>query len=269
VTATAADACPVGTVSTVALAPATAHDAALRRAPTRPDAMNLPRHQPLATLLPPDDHDLHDDAAFGRFATVYKFAIDEVATKINILREEFSQLHDYNPIEHVNARLKSAASVRDKARRRGCPPTFHAVADEVRDIAGVRVVCSFVSDVYRIFDMFTGQSDVTVVDVEDYIATPKPNGYQSLHTTVQVPVFLSHGAEHVYVEMQFRTVAMDFWASLEHKIFYKYDRDVPAQLLDELKEAAGIAADLDERMQRLHREVTALPTVAPTRHRPD
>ena len=222
--------------------------------------MTQPDRPSPVSLLPPDDHDLGDDAAFGRFVTVYQFAIDEVATKINILREEFSQLHDYNPIEHVKVRLKSATSVRDKAARRGCAPTFAAVADEVRDIAGVRVVCSFVSDVYRIFEMFTGQTDVTVVDVEDYIAAPKPNGYQSLHTTVQVPVFLSHGAEHVYVEMQFRTVAMDFWASLEHKIFYKYDRDVPAHLLDELKEAAATAAHLDERMQRLHREVTALPT---------
>lgn len=195
---------------------------------------------------------------FTRFSMVYKFAIDEITTKINILREEFSHLHDYNPIEHVNARLKSPESILQKAQRRGSELTFDAIREHVRDIAGVRVTCSFLSDVYTIFHMLTGQSDMTVVDVDDYIASPKPNGYQSLHATVQVPVFLSGGPEHVYVELQVRTVAMDFWASLEHKIYYKYDRAVPAQLLTELKEAADTAARLDERMEKLHRQMQAL-----------
>ena len=217
----------------------------------------------LATeLVLPDDELVSSRGEFTRFSMVYKFAMDEVTTKINILREEFSHLHDYNPIEHVNARLKNPQSIVAKARRRGCAMTFDGIRDEVRDIAGVRVVCSFVSDVYEIFDMFTSQTDVTVVEVEDYIATPKANGYQSLHAVVKVPVFLSQGAEDVYVEMQFRTVAMDFWASLEHKIFYKYDRDVPPMLLAELREAAETAARLDERMQRLHREVSLLPEPA-------
>ncbi len=203
-------------------------------------------------------------AELTRFLMVYKFAIDEVTTKINILREEFAYLHDYNPIEHVVARLKSPESIVDKARRRGCDLTFDSVRAEIRDIAGVRVTCSFVADVYTIFEMFSGQADVSLVEVEDYIATPKPNGYQSLHAIVQVPVFLSGGAEDVFVEMQFRTVAMDFWATLEHKIYYKYDRAVPAALLDELKEAAETAARLDERMQRLHREVRSLESSART-----
>src|SRR5690606_4686905 len=153
-----------------------------------------------------------------RFSMVDVSAIDEITTKINILREEFGHLHDYNPIEHVNARLKSPQSILQKAKRRGCELSFDDIREHVRDIAGVRVICSFVSDVYTIFDMLTGQDDVTVVDVDDYIAAPKPNGYQSLHATVQVPVFLSGGPEQVYVELQVRTVAMDFWASLEHKI---------------------------------------------------
>jgi len=198
-------------------------------------------------------------SGFTRLSMIHKFAIDEVTTKINILREEFIHLHDYNPIEHVNARLKTAESVFAKARRRNCPLTFDAIRENIRDIAGVRVTCSFVSDVYAMFDVFTAQSDVTVIDVDDYMATPKPNGYQSLHATVQVPVFMSTGVESVFVEMQFRTVAMDFWASLEHKIYYKYDRDVPASLLEELKDAADTAAALDQRMQRLHREVASLP----------
>jgi putative GTP pyrophosphokinase len=195
-------------------------------------------------------------SGFTRFSMIHKFAIDEIRTKIDILREEFIHLHAYNPIEHVNARLKTIESVIAKARRRGCPLNSEAIRENIRDVAGVRVTCSFVSDVYTIFDVFTAQSDVTVVEVEDYIAHPKANGYQSLHVAVKIPVFLSTGAEDVFVEMQFRTIAMDFWASLEHKIYYKYDRDVPESLLQELKEAADTAAALDQRMQRLHREVS-------------
>lgn len=137
-----------------------------------------------------------------------------------------------------------------------------AIRGHIHDIAGVRIVCSFVTDVYSIFEMFTEQSDITVVEVEDYIADPKPNGYKSLHSIVRIPVFLSTGPQPVDVEMQFRTVAMGFWASLEHKIYYKYDRQVPAALLEELRDAADVAAGLDDRMQRLHREVTQLPVDA-------
>lgn len=190
-----------------------------------------------------------------RFLMVYKFAIDEVTTKVNILREEFTHLHDYNPIEHVTARLKSPESILAKVRRRDAEPTLDGIRATIQDIAGVRVTCSFVSDVHTIFGMFSDQTDVTVVEIEDYITEPKPNGYQSLHAIVEVPVFLSGGPQNVPVEMQFRTVAMDFWASLEHKIYYKFDRDVPAALIDELREAADTAARLDARMQRLHETV--------------
>lgn len=191
----------------------------------------------------------------SEFLMVYRFAIDEVTTKINILREEFNQVHDYNPIEHVKSRLKSPESIVTKARRIGCELDIAAVREQIRDIAGVRVVCSFVHDVYAIFEMFVDQHDVEVVEVEDYIADPKPNGYKSLHAIVRIPVFLSSGPQMIDVEMQFRTVAMDFWASLEHKIYYKYDRQVPGALLDELRDAAEIASGLDARMQRLHREI--------------
>jgi putative GTP pyrophosphokinase len=193
----------------------------------------------------------------SRFIMVYRFALYEITTKINILREEFGLIHDYNPIERVDSRLKSVDAILAKARRLGCGLTADEVRENVRDIAGVRVTCSFRSDVYTIFEMFCNQADVTVVEVEDYIAQPKPNGYQSLHAIVRIPVFLSGGAELIDVEMQFRTLAMDFWASLEHKIYYKYDRHVPPTLVDELKEAADVAARLDEQMERLHREVTS------------
>ena len=202
-----------------------------------------------------------DDLARGwpdasKFIMIYRFALYEVMTKINILREEFGLIHAYNPIESVDSRLKTVESILAKARRIGCPLTVDEVRANVRDIVGVRVTCSFKSDVYTIFGMFCDQADVTVVEVEDYIKAPKPNGYQSLHAIVRVPVFLSGGAELVDVEMQFRTLAMDFWASLEHKIFYKYDRHVPEALMAELKEAADVAARLDDQMERLHHEVT-------------
>jgi putative GTP pyrophosphokinase len=192
---------------------------------------------------------------FTRFTMPYRFALDEVTTKLNILREEFNEFHDHNPIEHVLARLKTPASIIDKAGRVGCAMEFAQIEQHIQDIAGVRVVCSFVSDLYTMFDLLTLHPDIGVVDVDDYIASPKPNGYRSLHATITVPVLQSHGIRDVFVEVQFRTAAMDSWASLEHKLFYKYDGHVPDELLDELRLAAENARTLDERMQRLRAEV--------------
>jgi len=194
-----------------------------------------------------------------RFMLRYKFGMDEVITKLSILREEFSQTHDYNPIEHISSRLKSLDSVIAKMQRKGIEPTFDTIRETVTDIAGVRVTCSFVSDAYRLAELLTAQRDIRVLKVKDYIAEPKENGYQSLHLIVEVPVFLSTGAHPVAVEVQIRTIAMDFWASLEHKIYYKYDRQVPQELLDGLTDAAHTAAELDARMERLHREVHGAP----------
>ncbi|MBD8869465.1 GTP pyrophosphokinase family protein [Nocardioides sp. MJB4] len=185
----------------------------------------------------------------------YKFGIDEVATKISILQEEFAHLHSYNPIEHVQSRLKSPESIMEKVARRGCGPTFEEIRSEITDIAGVRVTCSFVSDVYRVYEMLADQPDLTVRQVKDYVAQPKPNGYRSLHALVEVPVHLSDRIVPVVIEVQLRTVAMDFWASLEHKIYYKFDAAVPQEMVDELREAAHTAADLDHRMEVLHRQL--------------
>jgi len=197
-----------------------------------------------------------------RFLLRYKFGMDEIITKLSILREEFNQAHDYNPIEHISSRLKSLDSVVDKMRRKGIEPSFEAISETITDIAGVRVTCSFVSDAYRIAELLTAQPDLRVLRVKDYIAEPKENGYQSLHLIVEVPVFLSTGAHPVCVEVQIRTIAMDFWASLEHKIYYKYDRQVPDELLARLTDAARTAAELDGRMERLHREVHGAPAPA-------
>lgn len=193
--------------------------------------------------------------ALDRFRLRYRFALDEVTTKISILRQEFEETHDHSPIEHVRTRLKSNDSLLAKMARLGCPPAVEHIESEIRDIAGVRVVCPFASDVYWISDLLTSQPDVTVLEVEDYIASPKPNGYRSLHLIIEIPVFLSDRTELVPVELQIRTIAMDFWASVEHSIYYKYDGTVPLSLLDELRGAADTAATLDATMSRLRSEV--------------
>lgn len=190
-----------------------------------------------------------------RFLMPYKFAIDEVVTKLNILQQEFTQTGEYNPIEHVTSRLKDPDSIIEKMQRRGVPLDTDLIRETITDIAGVRVVCSFVSDVYRVFDLLTAHADVTIYQVKDYIENPKPNGYRSLHLLLEVPVYLSSGPVQTIVEVQIRTIAMEFWASLEHKIYYKYDREVPKHLLEGLSDAAAQADQLDATMEHLHREI--------------
>lgn len=217
-------------------------------------------HTPAAVTLVDDGQlqmeqirQLRED--FTRFRMYYQFGIDEVLTKITILQHEFEQTHPYSPIEHVRSRLKSVDSLLDKVQRRQCERSIPVIRDRIRDIAGIRIVCSFVSDVYWIAAMLQRQADLTVVTVKDYIANPKPNGYQSLHMIVQVPVFLSDRTEDVYVELQIRTIAMDFWASVEHKLSYKYRQALPSGIVAELEEAARIASDLDRTMARLREEI--------------
>ena len=189
----------------------------------------------------------------------YQFGIDEVQTKVNILRQEFELIHEYSPIEHVRSRLKSTESLIEKAVRTGGEMSIPAIRERVTDIAGIRITCSFVSDVYWIADMLSRHQDLEVLTVKDYIAAPKPNGYRSLHLIVQVPVFLSQHTEMVPVELQLRTIAMDFWASTEHKLSYKYRKNLPARLQDELDDAARVAADLDLRMERLRADIRPMP----------
>lgn len=190
-----------------------------------------------------------------RFMMAYKFALDEVNTKINILKQEFQYVHDYNPIEHVTSRVKSPESILKKVYRKNLPLTLDSIKENLRDIAGVRITCSFVSDIYKISNMLQNQKDVQVIGYKDYIEHPKPNGYRSLHLIIEIPIFMSDREELIPVEIQIRTIAMDFWASLEHKIFYKYNQDVPKALLLELKEAATAAAELDLKMERINKEI--------------
>ncbi len=219
----------------------------------------LPLSMALQTFSPTQLREMRDE--FQQFLLGYQFGMQEIETKLGILRDEFRHLHDYNPIEHLSSRLKTADSIVEKMLRKGVDPDFAAIRENITDIAGVRVTCSFVQDAYRLFDLLAAQDDITIRLVKDYIAEPKPNGYKSLHAIVEVPVFLSTGRMTVPVEVQFRTIAMDFWASLEHKIYYKYSAKVPAELLAELKDAAETAAELDARMERLHTEIRRRPAV--------
>ncbi|ROS73634.1 GTP pyrophosphokinase family protein [Cellulomonas sp. PhB143] len=190
-----------------------------------------------------------------RLLMTYKFGIDEVMTKITVLRDEFRSIHDYNPIEHLGSRLKSLDSIVAKAQRKGIELTPDVLRSRMFDIAGVRITCGFVSDIDRVRDMLLGQADLTLLEERDYIREPKANGYKSLHLILEVPVYLSDRVEPVAVEVQLRTIAMDFWASLEHKIYYKFDRDVPEHILTDLKLAADVASQLDRSMERIHDEV--------------
>ncbi|MBU9720934.1 MULTISPECIES: GTP pyrophosphokinase [Bacillaceae] len=193
-----------------------------------------------------------------RFMMSYKFALDEMNTKIDILKQEFQYIHDYNPIEHIKSRVKSPESIVKKVRKKQYDMSLPLIKEKIRDIAGIRITCSFISDIYELSNMLQNQKDLTVVEVKDYIKNPKPNGYQSLHLIVQIPIFMSDREEQVYVEVQIRTIAMDFWASLEHKIYYKYNSEIPERLVEELRDAAISAAMLDKRMESIHREINTL-----------
>ncbi|MDF2535892.1 MAG: RelA/SpoT protein, partial [Bacillales bacterium] len=200
----------------------------------------------------------HARYSIDRFMLCYKFATDEVLTKIKILQEEFSMLYSYNPIEHINSRVKTLESLMKKLKKRNIPFHLDNIRSEIMDIAGIRITCSFVSNVYELSIMLQNQQDIKVLDYKDYISHPKPNGYRSLHLILEIPVFLSDRVEKIPVEVQIRTVAMDFWASLEHKIYYKYMQEIPDNMLRELKEAATISALLDEKMEDLNKKVTRI-----------
>lgn len=189
---------------------------------------------------------------------IYNAALRQVQTKMEILNEEFQHVHQYNPIEHIKARIKSPESIVKKLRRHGLESTIENMVNHINDIAGVRIICSFTSDIYRVADMIRNQKDIKVVAVKDYITYPKTSGYRSYHMIVTVPVYLSDRIVDTKVEIQIRTVAMDFWASLEHKIHYKFEGDAPSHIRTELVECARMVADLDARMLMLNDEITMI-----------
>ena len=189
---------------------------------------------------------------------IYNAALKQVQTKMEILNDEFQRVHRYNPIEHIKARIKSSESIVKKLKRYGYESTIENMITYVNDIAGIRIICSFTSDIYRIADMVANQKDIKVLSIKDYITYPKASGYKSYHMILSVPVYLSDRIEETKVEMQIRTVAMDFWASLEHKMHYKFEGDAPQHIKDELVECAHMVTDLDARMLSLNEEILAM-----------
>ena len=186
----------------------------------------------------------------------YEYALDQMVTRVEIFRKEFTRESSCNPIEHIKARLKTRESVLEKCSKKEVEPTAKTLRAHVRDIAGIRIICSFRGDIYRLAGMFMQQHDLQVLEYKDYIENPKPNGYQSLHLIVETQVHLSDRVLKIPVEIQIRTVAMDFWASLEHKIYYKKDLyDIPSYLQADLKDAAATIARLDEKMEQIHEDM--------------
>ena len=186
---------------------------------------------------------------------IYNSALKQISTKLEILNDEFQHVHRYNPIEHIKSRIKTAESIVKKLKRHGYESTIENMVKYVNDIAGIRVICSFTSDIYEIADMISNQRDIKVISVKDYIVRPKESGYKSYHMLVTVPVYLSDRIVDTKVEIQIRTVAMDFWASLEHKIHYKFEGNAPDHIRDELVECARLVSDLDDRMLSLNEQV--------------
>ena len=186
---------------------------------------------------------------------LYNSALKEVGTKLEILNDEFCHIHNYNPIEYIKSRIKTPESIVKKLKRNNYESTIDNMVNHVNDIAGIRLVCSFTSDIYRLAEMIGRQNDLTVVSVKDYIRHPKESGYKSYHMLVTVPIFLTDRVIDTKVEIQIRTVAMDFWASLEHKIYYKFEGDAPGYISRDLQECAGIVSMLDAKMLSLNEAI--------------
>ena len=195
---------------------------------------------------------------FDLLMSYYECAIMEIETKFRVLNHELSLEYDNNPIESIKTRVKSYDSILKKIRRKNIPLNLQAIEENLKDIAGVRVICSFPDDIYKLAESFLKQDDITLIERKDYIKNPKPSGYRSLHLIVQVPIFLQNEKKMVNVEVQFRTIAMDFWASLEHKMRYKKElSDEEVEILqEELYDCAKQSAALDERMQRIRDRIT-------------
>ena len=185
----------------------------------------------------------------------YECALKEIETKLNVLNDEFSLQYNYNPIESIKTRVKDPMSIIEKMKRKGIPPTMENIEKTLNDIAGIRVICSFPEDIYAIAEMLIKQDDVELISKKDYIANPKLNGYRSLHLILGIPIFLSTGKKYMKVEVQFRTIAMDFWASLEHKMRYKKNIKDADDIAQELKLCAEAINAIDYRMQDIRNRI--------------
>ena len=198
---------------------------------------------------------METNARFQELMMMYRCAIREIQTKLEILNDEFKTKNQRNPIDSIRTRVKSPASIFDKMQRKGFEVSIQSIVNNLNDVAGVRVVCPFISDIYAVANMLISQDDVEVMEVKDYIKNPKPNGYRSLHYVVIIPIYLSSGKEYMKVEVQIRTIAMNFWASLEHKIYYKFEGQAPEYISRELKECADMVSALDDKMLSLNEAI--------------
>lgn len=220
--------------------------------------INLPDDDTIEMLLQAFHSSLHDWKLLNAY---YRGALMEIRTKFYVLNEQFSVEYDRNPIESITTRIKSLESLLDKMSRTNCPLSLEGIEENISDFAGIRVICSFIEDVYLLAECLETQDDIRVLRVKDYIQNPKPNGYRSLHIIVEVPIFLHGEKRWMKVEVQLRTIAMNFWASLEHKMRYKKDIDpsLAEHLGDELLRCSDLSNKLDLRMQEIRRELENLP----------
>lgn len=207
------------------------------------------------TFLPQINDQMDDKAQFERLMFFYEAGIRQMTTKLEILDREFQHGKDRNPIENIKGRLKSLESIEKKMEKRGLPMTISSMVNNIYDIAGIRVICPFITDVYQIAQMLISQTDVELVQMKDYIRNPKENGYRSLHLIVKITVFFSDTAHQVPIEIQLRTIAMNFWASTEHQLRYKKDKEFTPEMHKRLKTCAELMADADYQMQKLAEEI--------------
>lgn len=207
-------------------------------------------------LLPQASDYLDMEQQYRQIMFFYEAGIQQVTAKLEILNKEFQYCNDRNPIENIKSRVKSSDSIIEKMRKKGLPLTISCMMNNIFDIAGVRVVCPFISDVYHVARMLMNQTDVEVMRVKDYIETPKDNGYRSLHLILMVDVFFSDQKRRVPIEIQFRTIAMNFWASTEHQLRYKKDTEFTPEMHKQLKRCADLMARADRKMQRLAENIS-------------
>lgn len=204
------------------------------------------------------DPSLFQDEGIDSWNTVmllYESAIKKMQVKVEILNNEFQQVHQYNPIEYIKTRVKTPNSIVKKLKKNGHPVDIPNMIEHCNDIAGVRIVCSFTDDIYRIAEMIGRQNDITVISIKDYIKNPKESGYKSYHMLVTIPIYLSDKTVDTKVEIQIRTIGMDFWASLEHKIYYKFEGHAPAYISEDLRECSEIVSILDTKMLQLNEAI--------------
>ncbi len=197
---------------------------------------------------------------FQQLMMQYECALQEVATKLNVLNAEFSLEYDRNPFESIKTRIKQPISIWEKMKRLGEEITVENIENCLNDVAGIRVICSFPEDIYTIAELLSKQDDIKVLKRKDYIKNPKENGYRSLHLILEIPIFLSNEKKYMKVEVQFRTIAMDFWASVEHKLKYKKNINNPEQIAEQLKHCADTIADVDFRMQAIRHDIDKVTT---------